>query len=150
MARMHSGAKGKSGSKRPVKKIPSWAAYKGKDVEKLVIKYAKSGKNPSEIGMILRDAYGINSVKALTDKTVTEIMKENELERKLPEDLMSLIKRMIQLHLHLEKNHLDETAYRGLKLTSSKANRLIKYYKSTGRLPLDWKLDTTRLKMYLE
>lgn len=147
---MYSGSKGKSGSKRPIKKVPSWTAYKGKDVEKLVIKYAKLGKGSSEIGMVLRDVYGINSVKVLTGKTVTEIIKENELERKLPEDLMSLIKRMINLGRHLEKNHLDETAYRGLKLTTSKANRLIKYYKSTGRLPLEWKLDTARLKMYLE
>lgn len=147
---MYSGAKGKSGSKKPIKKVPSWTAYKGKDVEKLVIKYAKAGKEPSEIGMVLRDTYGINSVKALTNRTVSGIIRENSLERKLPEDLMALIKRMINLGRHLEKNHLDETAYRGLKLTTSKANRLIKYYKSAGRLPLDWKLDTSRLKMYLE
>lgn len=150
MARMYSGAKGKSGSKRPIKKVPSWAPFKEKEVEKLVVKYAKAGKDPSEIGMILRDAYGVNSIKALTGKTISAILKENELERKLPEDLMALIKGMINLEKHLGKNHLDETAYRGLKLTTSKANRLIKYYKRTGRLSLDWKLDTTRLKMYLE
>ena len=52
MAKMHSRARGKSGSTKPVKKIPSWAPYKGPDVEKLIVKYSKAGKNTSEIGKI--------------------------------------------------------------------------------------------------
>ena len=34
MARMHSRRKGKSGSKRPLKQVASWAPYKEKEVEK--------------------------------------------------------------------------------------------------------------------
>ena len=150
MARMHSRAKGKSGSKRPIKKIPSWAPYKGKEVEKLVIKYAKAGKTGSQIGMILRDSYGINSVKALTEKTVTTVLQENHLQKKLPEDMISLIKKMISIKQHREKNKQDKTALRGLQLTQSKINRLVKYYRRTKMLPADWTLDTERLKMYLE
>ena len=52
MAKMHSRARGKSGSTKPVKKIPSWAPYKGPDVEKLIVKYSKAGKNTSEIGKV--------------------------------------------------------------------------------------------------
>jgi len=147
---MHSRAKGKSGSKRPVKKIPSWAPYKGKEVEKLIIKHAKSGSAPSEIGVILRDTYGINSVKALTEKTITQVLEENNLTKELPEDMLSLIKKLIDINQHMDKNKQDKTALRGQQLTQSKIRRLIKYYKNTKRLPADWKFDQERLKMYVE
>src|SRR3989344_7133310 len=150
MAKMHSRARGQSGSKRPAKKVPSWAPYKEKEVEKLVIKYAKAGKSSSEVGIILRDSYGINSVKALTGKSVSGILKENQLEKKLPEDILSLIKKMIAIRQHQEKNKQDQFAKRGLILTNSKIRRLVKYYKRVGRLPDTWTLDTDRLKMYLE
>ena len=150
MARMHSRAKGKSGSTRPVKHIPSWAPYKGKEVEKLVVKYAKTGKSASEVGMILRDKYGINSVKALTEKSVSSIMAENNVSKKLPDDVLALIQKMIAVKQHFEKNKQDMTAKRGVQLTESKIRRLTKYYKRAGLLPADWALDTTRLKMYLE
>jgi len=150
MGRMHSPGKGQSGSKKPVKKVPSWAPYKEAEVEKLVIKYAKAGKTSAEIGLVLRDAYGINSVKAVTGKNITTILAENKLSKKLPEDMMSLIKKLIDIKAHLEKNKHDETANRGLILTVSKLNRLVKYYKKSKRLAGDWKLDQDRLKMYLE
>lgn len=150
MARMHSRAKGKSGSKKPLKKVPSWAPYKEKDVEKLVVKYAKAEKSSSEIGIILRDNYGINSVKVLTGKSIATILKENNLSKELPEDMLNLIKKVIEIKRHLEKNKQDQTAKRGLLLTSSKIRRLVKYYKNTKKLPADWKLDMDRLKIYIE
>jgi small subunit ribosomal protein S15 len=150
MARMHSRKKGKSGSSVPAKIVPSWAPYKGKEVEKLIIKYAKAGNTASEIGIVLRDSYGINSVKALTEKKITQVLTENKLAKELPEDLLNLIKRLIAINQHFEKNRQDQTAKRGQLLTNSKIRRLIKYYKSSKRLPSDWKLDQKRLKMYIE
>ena len=150
MARMHSGAKGKSGSKRPVKKIPSWAPYKDKEVEKLIVKLAKAGHNSSEIGLMMRDSYGLNSVKALTGKTIGQILEENKITKKLPEDLLALIKHMIAIKQHLEKNKQDETATRGLELANSKIRRISKYYQRIGKLPVGWTLDTDRLKIYIE
>jgi len=147
---MHSRAKGISGSKKPLKKVPSWAPYKDKDVEKLVVKYAKAEKSSSEIGIILRDNYGINSVKALTGKKILGILKDNDLSKELPEDMLNLIKKIVEIKRHLEKNKQDQTARRGLLLTSSKIRRLTKYYKNTKRLPADWKLDMDRLKIYIE
>ena len=147
---MHSRAKGKSGSKKPIKRIPSWAPYQGKEVEKLIIKYAKAGKTSSEIGLHLRDSYGINSVKALTGKKILAVLEENKLGSTLPEDIISLIKKMIAIKFHQERNKHDQTAKRGLILTESKIRRLVKYYQRTSVLPKDWVLDTERLKMYLE
>lgn len=146
---MHSRKKGKSGSTQPVKAVPSWAPYKGKVVEKLVLKYSKAGKSTSEIGMILRDSYGINSIKALTDKKVTQILESNDIKPELPEDLLNLIKRLVNIKAHREKNRQDMTAKRGDLLTTSKIRRLVKYYQKSGRLPVGWKLDYNRLKMYL-
>lgn len=150
MAKMHSRARGKSGSKKPLKRIPSWAPYKEKEVEKLVIKSLKSGKTAAETGLLLRDSYGIHSVKALANKSITAIGKENNVQKKLPEDILALIKRLIAVKQHAEKNKQDKTALRGYQLTSSKIHRLTKYYKNTGRLASHWKLDTDKLKMYLE
>ncbi len=150
MARMHSRRKGKSGSKKPVAKVPAWSPFKDKEVEKLVVKYAKAGKTASEIGMVLRDAYGITSVKTLTQKKVLAILKENDLVKTLPDDLLALIKKLISIKKHMEKNKHDETAHRGVILTTSKIRRLTKYYQRTGRLAADWQLDMDRLKMYLE
>ena len=147
---MHSRDKGKSGSKKPIPKIPSWVPYKGKEVEKLVLKYAKEEKSSSQIGMILRDKYGINNVKVVAGKSIMAILKENNLAKQLPEDLLSLIRKLIDVKAHLEKNRQDKTAKRGLLLTSSKVRRLIKYYQKSKRLPADWKLDMNKLKMYME
>jgi len=150
MARMHSRNKGKSKSTKPMKRVPAWAPYKCQDVEKLVVKYAKAGKSTSEIGSILRDSYGIHSVKALTEKKISAILKENKLDKELPEDVLNLIKKLVDVKQHQEKNLQDMTAKRGLQLTSSKIRRLVKYYQKSKRLPADWKLDMNRLKMYLE
>ena len=44
MARMHSRKKGKSGSRRPIKKTPqTWVRYKSKEAELLIVKLAKEG-----------------------------------------------------------------------------------------------------------
>ena len=151
MARMHSRKRGVSGSTKPaVKKIPSWVTYKAKEVELLVVKYAKEGKSASEIGIRLRDAYGIPDVKLVTKKTITKILEEKSLTKDIPEDLLALIKRSIMIRKHLETNKHDEPAKRGLILTDSKIARLIKYYKKSGKLASDWKFDPKRASFYLE
>ena len=49
---MHARKRGKSGSKKPVSnKVPSWVRYKTKEVEALVVKYAKKGLTPARIGI---------------------------------------------------------------------------------------------------
>jgi small subunit ribosomal protein S15 len=151
MARMHSRKKGQSGSTKPVIKInPTWVSYKGKEVELLIGKLAKEGKKPSQIGMYLRDVYGIPDVKTLTKKTITEIMEEKNLTLEMPEDLLALIRKAALLQKHLEENHKDTTAKRGIQLTESKIFRLSKYYKISGKLPATWKYDRKKISFYAE
>jgi small subunit ribosomal protein S15 len=151
MARMHSGARGKSGSTKPSKKTsPSWLKYKPKEIELLITKYAKEGKNPSQIGMYLRDEYGIPDVKTITGKSITDILKDKNLAKEIPEDLMALIRRAVLIRKHMEDNKNDMTAKRGLHLTESKIKRLTKYYKRTAKLPMEWKYDPKKIKLVVE
>jgi small subunit ribosomal protein S15 len=151
MARMHSRAKGVSGSKKPIKKtIPTWIRYKQKEVELLIGKMAKDGKTPSQIGMFLRDTYGIPDVKTVAGKRVTKILKEKGLLSEVPEDLRALIKKSALIRKHLEDNDIDRSALIGLQLTDSKIKRLVKYYKRTGRLSISWKYDPSKSSTYLE
>ena len=150
MARKYSGAKGKAGSKRPVKRsVPSWNRYSAKEVEMLVMKLHKEGQAPSQIGLHLRDLYGIADVRTLCGKSITTIMKEKNVLNPMPEDLMALIKRLIMIKKHLEENKQDKVALRGLQLTESKIHGLVKYYKRTGRLAKDWTYDVNKAKLYV-
>jgi len=148
MARMYSRKKGKSGSKKPVeKKVQAWVRYKPKEVEMLVIKMAKDGKAAAQIGLVLRDSYGIPSVKTLTEKSISQILKGKNLQQELPDDVMALIKRAIAVEKHRENNKQDMTAKRGEQLITSKILRLVKYYKRSARLPADWKFDKSKVRL---
>ncbi len=150
MARRYSGKHGKHGSKKPVNKAkPSWVSYADKEIEQLVVKLAKSGKSSSEIGLILRDSYGIPDVHVMTGKKIGHIIEENKLTPNIPEDLISLMKREISLMKHLEKNKHDMTAKRGLQITESKIHRLSKYYKRINKLPAGWKYDKESIKLII-
>lgn len=151
MARMHSRKRGKSGSTKPIKKSkPTWLRYKPKEIELLVTKLAKDGKSSSEIGLILRDNYGIPDVKIVCGKTITKIIEEKKLLPELPDDLVALIRRSVLIKKHLEQNHKDETANRGLTLTESKIKRLVKYYKRSGKLESEWKFDPDRAGFFVK
>ena len=151
MARMHSRKKGKSGSKKPIKKTSySWMSYKPREIELLVVKLAKEGNNSSTIGIILRDVYGIPDVKAITKKSISDILEKKDLLPKLPENLTALLKKVIDLQKHLQANRKDNTAKRGLLLTESKIRRLVKYYKRNQRIPESWKYDSDRVRLLIE
>jgi len=151
MARMHSRAKGKHGSTKPAKLVkPSWSPLKPKEIEMLVVKYAKEGKGQSKIGLYLRDEYGLPSVKVVTGKSVKQILSEKGLIPEIPEDVMALMRKAVLIRKHLDGNKGDMTAKRGLQLAESKIGRLVKYYKRTGGLPKEWKYDPERIKLYVE
>ena len=142
MARMHTRRKGQSGSKRPSTILkPDWIDEEknAEWVEEKVIELAKAGNTPSMIGTILRDQYGIPLVKTITGKNVLQILKENELTRRVPEDLRNLIIIATRIRRHLEENKKDFVSKRSLQLVESKIHRLSKYYRGRHVLPADWK-----------
>jgi small subunit ribosomal protein S15 len=142
MAKMHSRARGTSGSKKPLTKTkPTWIRYSAKEIELLIVKLANEGMTPSQIGIILRDSYGVPDIKLIIEKNLTKVLEEKNLKPEIPEPLTALIKRAALIRKHLETHKHDEAARRGLLLTESKIHRISKYYKRTETIPNTWKYD---------
>lgn len=148
MARRYSGKHGKAGSKKPSKeKTTPWLNYSPEEIEQLVIKVAKTGRHPSQIGMALRDSYGIPDVEKATGKKITKMLAEHKLLQEIPEDLLYLLKKQIYLQKHIGKNKKDMPSFRGLMITKSKINRLVNYYKKSGKLPKNWTYSAEYIKL---
>ncbi len=140
MGRLHSHRHGKSHSIRPATiRAPSWISQSPKEVEELIVKYAKEGLSPSQIGIKLRDQYSIPLVKPITKKTIAKILEENKLAPEMPEDLDNIVKKAVGLQKHLKSNKADRRNVRSLELIEAKVHRLATYYKRIGRIPENWK-----------
>ncbi len=140
MGRLHSHRHGKSHSIRPVTvRAPSWITQSPKEVEGLVVKYSKEGLTPSQIGIRLRDQHSIPLTKPITKKTVGQILKENDLESEMPEDLDNIVRKAVGLQKHLKANKGDRRNVRSLELIEAKVHRLAVYYKRIKRIPQNWK-----------
>lgn len=139
MARMHRRRKGKSSSQRPfLEKPPAWVSAKPEEVEKLILKLHKEEAGTAQIGIRLRDQYGIPSVKLVTGRSITQILKDNGVEMDLPEDLRNLIRKAVRLASHLKEHRKDTHNRRSLELIEAKIRRLGRYYVRTGLLAEDW------------
>ncbi len=103
-----------------------------------MLKLAREGNSPSNIGIMLRDRYGIPLISSITGKTVNEILRDAKQEGTLPEDLSSLVKKANDLRRHLDKNRKDHVNKRSLAMIESKIHRLVKYYRGKGQLRPDW------------
>lgn len=143
MGRMHAPGKGISKSALPYKRTPpSWHKVPAADVEDHVCKLAKKGLTPSQIGVILRDSNGIAQVKSVTGQKIVRILKANGLAPEVPEDLYMLIKKAVQVRKHLEKNRKDKDSKFRLILIESRIHRLARYYRTTRKLPANWKYES--------
>lgn len=137
--------KGRSGSTRPVVvRGPEWVQMRPEEVEELVVSLYRRGNSLSAIGVILRDQYGIPLVKAVTGKSILQILRERGLAPEMPEDLSNLVKKALQIRRHLEEHPKDYHSKRGLQLVESKIYRLAKYYKSVGVLSPSWRYEPER------
>lgn len=142
MAHMHSKKRGKSSSERPVaRSVPQWVEYSPQEVEELVLKIAKEGNSSAAIGAVLRDTYGVPSVRNVTGKRVQQILAAHGVVPEYPDDLLKLIKRAVSVRGHLKENKRD--VRNGVKLVhvESKIKRLVDYYRREGRLPARWSYD---------
>ena len=140
MGRLHTHNHGKSHSTRPIEsKIPSWVNKQAKEIEELIIKYAKEGLTSSQIGVKLRDQYSIPLVKPILKKTISQVLQENKLSPEIPEDLNNIVNKAVGLQKHLKSNKRDNRNVRSLELIEAKVHRLSDYYKKNGRLSKTWK-----------
>jgi len=91
--------------------------------------------------MILRDQYGVPLTKPIIGKTVTDVLKAQNLASALPEDLDVLLRKASGLVVHLERNRKDAYNKRALQTVEAKIHKLAKYYKREGVLPPEWKYE---------
>jgi small subunit ribosomal protein S15 len=147
---MYSRNRGKSGSKKPAVRKASWVKYKPAEIEEIIVKLAKKGMGSAEIGLILRDQYGLPSVRDYNKTRIARIMKKHETLPAMPEDMFNLMKRAVRLRNHLSSNNHDYTSKRGLELTESKIRRLAKYYKGRKILQHDWKYDPEKARLLVK
>ena len=140
-------SKGKGMSKRCLpyrKRPPSWVQISTNDLTEQIIKLAKKGTSPSQIGVILRDNYGIPQVKGVTGSKILRILKKHGLAPTIPEDLYHLIKKAVNVRKHLEKNKKDTDGKYRLILVESRIHRLARYYKREKQLPATWKYESKK------
>jgi len=140
MARLHARRKGESHSKKPpLGRSVNWVSVSPEEVSNLVVKLKKDGVPPSQIGVQLRDEYGVPGVKYVTGKSMLQILKENNAQDPIPEDLTNLLTKAQRLIRHLQVHKTDRKNRHSLELVEAKIHRLSKYYKRIGVLPPDWK-----------
>ena len=140
MGRMHTHNHGKSHSIRPIElKKPDWIKMESKEIEELVIKYAKDGMTSSMIGIKLRDQHAIPLVKPIINKSVSQVLKENDITPEIPEDLNNIVLKAVNLQKHLKDNKSDSRNVRSLELIEAKVHRLSTHYKNKGIIPKKWK-----------
>jgi small subunit ribosomal protein S15 len=145
---MHSRKHGKHGSKKPPKRRHTWMIYDREEVEALISKMAKEGRPNAEIGLALRDQYGVPDVRALGLKVSR--VSSTHVKKEVPEDLYNLMEKAVNLHKHMADNHGDAKAKHGLELLESKIRRLGKYYARSGRLPSGWKYSIEQAKLLVK
>ncbi len=137
---MHSPKKGQSGSTRPhLEDNPDWVRLDEEEIRELIIELARKGETASEIGITLRDQYGVPNIELAIGNSITEVMKANELGSEIPEDLLGLMEKAVNLKDHLEEHPKDKSNIRSLRLVESKIRRLVDYYKEKGELDEEWR-----------
>lgn len=129
---------------------PEWVKFTNEEIEDLILKFTKEGKSTSEIGIILRDQYGIPSVKEVTGAKITQILKNNDAELEYPEDIMNLIRRAVNIRDHLKENPKDLHTKRGLTIIESRIRRLGTYYANDGVLPEGWRYDPQKAALLVK
>ena len=145
MGRMYSAGKGIARRCLPYRKAPpSWVQISSGDLCDQIVKLAKKGASPSQIGVTLRDSYGIPQVKGVTGSKILRILKTRGLAPQVPEDLYHLIKKAIAVRKHLEKMRKDKDAKFRLICIESRIHRLARYYRNVKSLPATWRYNSKK------
>ena len=143
MGRMH--GTGISASALPyLRRVPAHNKITPSQIIELIVKNAKKGLTESQIGVLLRDQYGIPQVRFLTGKKIQRILKKQGCAPKFPEDLYHLIKKSVAMRKHLEKNKKDINTKFKLNLKESRIHRITRYYRKTGKVPSSFKYVSTK------
>tara|TARA_Y100000994_G_scaffold211438_1_gene185756 strand:+ start:564 stop:968 length:405 start_codon:yes stop_codon:yes gene_type:complete len=133
-----------------VDSAPEWSNTDEKEVTQLILSLASEGHSTAAIGTILRDQHAVPDVRLVLGKRIGQVLAENEITSKYPEDMMSLMRRALRLIDHLESNRKDRHNARQLELTESKIRRLATYYQNEGHLDSEWAYKRDQLRLMVE
>ncbi len=153
MARMHTGKHGKSKSRKP--DVPMGTRPEGLELSddqivRLVVDYAKQGMHQAQIGQKLKNEHSVPYIKQVFGKRLTNILNENGFKAEIPQDMMDLLTKAINLRRHLDRNHNDTHNRTSLHRVEAKIWRLSNYYKDNGKLPSDWKYDPVKVALIIK
>jgi small subunit ribosomal protein S13e len=140
-------SKGKGIARRclPFRKTPpQWVQISTNDLSDQIVKLAKKGSTPSQIGVILRDQHGIPQVKGVTGSKILRILKKSGMGPEMPEDLHHLIKKAVNIRKHMEKFRSDRDAKFRLICVESRIHRLARYYRNVKVLRPTWRYVSKR------
>ncbi|MDI6888363.1 MAG: 30S ribosomal protein S15 [Methanocellales archaeon] len=149
MTKAQSTKERKARTKTRKPETPEGLGLSAKEIEKTILKLREQGKTSSEIGIVLRDRYGIPDIKKATGKKIVQVLKENKMDPKIPEDLQRLILRAVKLKTHLDHNPKDLHNKKAFQDTESRIRRLVKYYKREKVLPEEWVYDLNMARMLI-
>ena len=145
MGRMYSKGKGIARRCLPFRRTPpSWVQISSNELVDTIVKLARKGATPSQIGVTLRDSHGIPQVKGVTGSKILRILKKSGMAPSLPEDLHHLIRKAVNIRKHLEKNRSDRDAKFRLICVESRIHRLARYYRNVKALRPTWRYVSKR------
>ena len=103
---------------------PAWVKMKEPELKKAILDLSEKYP-PSQIGMVLRDQYGIPTTK-IFNKRLKVYLKELGVDRN--EDLENAEKKVESLKEHLKKNVTDKNAKHKLQKAQARLNITRKYF----------------------
>ncbi len=122
-----------------------------KEIYDLIEELTKKGKTTTEIGLILKEKYGVKSVLEATGKKIGKLQKELNLKGdKLPDEMLYLIKKTVKLIKHNENNKKDMSGKLGYQKSVSKIKRLRKHYVKTKKIDSNWRYSDQSAKLLVK
>ncbi|VVB77433.1 30S ribosomal protein S15 [uncultured archaeon] len=149
MARLHTRKHGKSKSRKPLADAVKIDVDKSK-VEEAILNYSKQGMNSAQIGQSVKTDLGAGYLKPVLGKRLSQFLIEKGIKKELPDDIMSLMQKAVGMRKHLAANKRDVYGRIRLMRVESKIWRLSKYYRNTGRLPVEWKYNPEQAALMIK
>lgn len=90
----------------------SLANIKPSEIETIIVNLAKENKSPAQIGVILRDQYGVPKARLVLNKKMKKILEESNINYKSDKTIIE--ENVENLKKHMEKNKHDNTAKKAI------------------------------------
>jgi small subunit ribosomal protein S15 len=149
LARLHTRKHGKSKSRKPAQADVRLDADKAK-VEKAILEYSKEGLSAAAIGQRIKEKHDAGYLKPLLGKRLNQFLMEKGTKKTIPDDMMALMRKAVGMHKHLDANKRDVYGRLRLARVEAKIWRLSKYYRESGKLPVDWKYDPAQAALMIK